>query len=1065
MSAPNAHGMPATRGSARRGLAAACSLFLIAACSDPAAAPTSTSPATVETTPATDAPSTSVADSGPVNRRIYGEIAQNGPTLELATQLFSLEVQPLPGVTAPDGPVEPQMSGTYAYMLAASYYDQLDPAQQAVLDHTFVQGPDVGSAAAIDAFTNPPDLPPLPTSTTEVPPTTTEPATTEPATTTTALATTTTAVTQGARLGAVTRSRADEVDLLDAYFRPLYQWASNAIHAKTGQAPLEDFLLAFGPLEGATWAESTTWHDGVRYQSNIEDVIVHACHSHVDIDKFANQPFDAQLSVVTHEVMHCYQQDAASSGAQVASTPGWVSEGEATWVQMALVPSPVIDKLQTHWEEYASHPNTVLFLRRYDAAGFFGHVADVAGDDAVWPTLIPAYVSGDNESRFTTFVAGHEDAVLDTWAPSYFRSHDGQFLWDMKGPGKVNMPTAAPPAQQIDVPSGAVVALPTVSRWQLSLVKLASQADILTVIVPLGHAVLIDSADSANKVLTGGHPVSLCLQQTCECPPDQEGTVPTTIPATAPLDLGLTGGRKGAQGYVVASSLSEFCKRKQLPDDPNGPPGGGGGGGGGDLGGQEPSAGKVIFDPHLITYDGRWYDLHALGEFVLTRDQQTGLEVQARFETRDARTWSAATSMATRVGKDRVTVSIDLRAQRLPELRVNGVRVTDDFRMLDGGSVRRTAGDIGDNYVVEMADGTRVGVTTTPRGGMAIWVDPATSMHGHLTGLLGDYDGKASNDPVVKGTRTVLAAEPTYDELYTTFANSWRVTQDESLFDYAARESTSTFTDTTFPDRDTPAASEAQLSAASDDCAASGVADEQLLQACAFDLAASGEPLFAWAYGTQQRRDDTWRQLTGEGGGTVPTPSGTTRTQPVSFDGEVATADQKVTKTFQGFKDDIVWVDPTDCQLPRFAQLLDPQGQFVGSNHVGCGDRLVLPADGTYTIDMNPFDEAARFHVSIVPVRPDLVRTIKPGDTLQGTIATPPEHDVFLVEAAAGDTITFGTDNCTGDFDVVINLGDELVTAGPGCRLGTVEFPTAGTYQIIVNNFNAATGDYSFPTS
>jgi hypothetical protein len=977
-----------------------------------------------------------------VNDRLIAEIRANGPTIETALQLFAVEVEPLPGVEVPPGDVTPVTSGTYAYNLALRYYSEMTPEQQSAFSDLMVQGANPGDPSP---FATRPELP---------------------------LA----AATSGSALALRTSTlrRSPTTSQLDAYFLPLYEWAGHAIAAKTGRPEISAFQLVYGPIaDPLTWAFSTTWDpQEERYISVIDQAEFHACHSHIDVAKFANQAVSSQLSVVTHEVFHCYQQDASVSAEDVGNTPLWLIDGEATWAQMVLVPGADFTALHTHWSEYISQPKQGLYTRRYDAAGFFGHVADVAGEGFVWSTVIEAYVAGGqagDDAGFTAATAGVEDKVLDTWAASYFRGHDGKFLWDMKGPGTVNMPTESPTPTDVTVPSGSTVALTSVSSWQLGLSTLRPMADVLTIVMPTGHGAVIDTNGQLNKVLTPGEPLTVCVVKSCVCPPDQEGTVPPTVSASSPLDVGLTGGRNGAAVYASASSLSDFCSRKPLPPPPPGGGGGGGGSPGGGDGGVPPSAGpppngKSLSDPHLVTFDGRRYDLQAVGEFVLAKSTTDDFEVQARFESRASRTWSTATMMATTVGNQRITVSVDiLAAQAIPKLQIDGVLTTEPFVMLDGGSVRSVATTFGDSYVVEFADGSRVGTQATARGGLTIWVAPADARKGSMTGLLGDDDGTVTNDPTTRDTTTVLPEPPAYDDLYGAFAASWRITADESLFDYRVGETTATITDLTFPDRDTPVAAPEVIDAATTSCTDAGVTDAALLSECAFDIAATGDATFALVYAPEQTRADTWAGLTGDG--TVDSPTGTGRTESVTFDGNVAAPTDAVSETFPGFEDDIIYIDPPDCVAPRFMTINAPDGEQV-AGPVACGDRVVLPADGTYTIDMNPFlDSPGRYHVPLVSVRPDLVRDLQPGDAMDGTISQRAEHDLWRVTARAGDTLATGGADCTAEFDVTVIYGnDEMVTGGGGCGLGTITFPKAGTYQFVINAFNGAIGDYHIPT-
>jgi hypothetical protein len=465
-----------------------------------------------------------------------------------------------------------------------------------------------------------------------------------------------------------------------------------------------------------------------------------------------------------------------------------------------------------------------------------------------------------------------------------------------------------------------------------------------------------------------------------------------------------------------------------------------------------------------VTFDGRRYDLQAVGEFVLAKSTTDDFEVQARFEARASRTWSTATMMATKVGARRVTVSVDLlAAEAVPQLRIDGVLSTEPFVMLDGGSVRTVATPFGDSYVVEFTDGSRVGAQATARGGLTIWVAPATSRASAMTGLLGDDDGTSTNDPTTRSTTSVLPDPASYDDLYGAFAASWRITQGESLFDYRTGESTTTVTDLTFPDRDVPVASADVIAAATTTCTDSGITDAALVAACAFDVAATGDDTFTLVYAPEQSRADTWAGLTGDG--TVTTPTGGGGTKSVTLDGTVATATDAVTETFPGFAHDVIYIDPPDCVAPRFMTITAPDGSNVASP-TGCGDRIVLPADGTYTVDMNPFQSSpGRYHVPIVAVRPDLVRPLHPGDAMVGSITQRAEHDVWQVTAKAGETLVTGGADCAAEFDVTVMYGnDEMVTGGGGCGLGTITFEKAGTYQFVINAFNGATGDYRIPT-
>jgi hypothetical protein len=129
---------------------------------------------------------------------------------------------------------------------------------------------------------------------------------------------------------------------------------------------------------------------------------------------------------------------------------------------------------------------------------------------------------------------------------------------------------------------------------------------------------------------------------------------------------------------------------------------------------------------------------------------------------------------------------------------------------------------------------------------MRILLHPAPRHKGEFIGLLGNLDGDPSNDLAVKNG-TTLPAQPSHEQLYGEFADSWRVGQDTSLLDYPAGTDTNTYTDPGFPAKVplTDDASTAQQEAARRVCAALGVVDDVALRGCTVDLAATGQPAFA----------------------------------------------------------------------------------------------------------------------------------------------------------------------------------------------------------------------------
>jgi hypothetical protein len=81
----------------------------------------------------------------------------------------------------------------------------------------------------------------------------------------------------------------------------------------------------------------------------------------------------------------------------------------------------------------------------------------------------------------------------------------------------------------------------------------------------------------------------------------------------------------------------------------------------------------------------------------------------------------------------------------------------------------------------------------------------------------------------------------TQADLYGAFGDSWRISQNESLFDYAASQDTTTFTDDSFPSHPLTAATlpTEQFNEAHATCTVAGVVGTAELEDCVLDVAAT----------------------------------------------------------------------------------------------------------------------------------------------------------------------------------------------------------------------------------
>lgn len=266
-----------------------------------------------------------------------------------------------------------------------------------------------------------------------------------------------------------------------------------------------------------------------------------------------------------------------------------------------------------------------------------------------------------------------------------------------------------------------------------------------------------------------------------------------------------------------------------------------------------PKCASLKGDPHLKTFDDLRYDFQTAGEFIAARSLDDNMQVQVRMEPYapiyDFLT--VGTAVAAQVGERRIMIA----ARTGTPLRIDGepfdLPEGEAMALDDEGSLilhrawenraRRVSG-----YTVVWPDGTNLHVEIFPEWLTDMNILLAKARDGRVEGIGGDADGDDGANDFKTRDGKALESPPEFDVLYGEFAESWRITQQESLFYYEDGETTETFTDRAYParavridDLDADARADAERR-----CRDGGVVEPEALENCIFDVASTGDDIF-----------------------------------------------------------------------------------------------------------------------------------------------------------------------------------------------------------------------------
>ncbi|XP_066302604.1 von Willebrand factor D and EGF domain-containing protein-like isoform X1 [Branchiostoma lanceolatum] len=197
--------------------------------------------------------------------------------------------------------------------------------------------------------------------------------------------------------------------------------------------------------------------------------------------------------------------------------------------------------------------------------------------------------------------------------------------------------------------------------------------------------------------------------------------------------------------------------------------------------GGQPGHCKGVTDPHYTTFDGKYYTILFLGEFLFYKSQERNFEVQVRTWYCGDRGATCHCAVAVREGND--IVIIDLCHVGWGNHHYAYPKITEKTAgkeegiLSPGVAVYRDATN--KRFEIFMPSATSV-VAEINKWGIDVHAyAPATDL-GNTLGLCGTWDGDSGND------FTQRSGIVTGDE--NEFGNSWRVPRGTSLFDVACPE-------------------------------------------------------------------------------------------------------------------------------------------------------------------------------------------------------------------------------------------------------------------------------------
>ena len=614
------------------------------------------------------------------------------------------------------------------------------------------------------------------------------------------------------------------------------------IGPKLGMPVITQGTIAFPNIE---LTMSDTSGGGTLIQTVAEENALHYEPCHLTVFKNAWQSetvtgsggVSSQLHVlITHEVIHCYQNVVWGSNAVHFAIPPWIIEGTALYLAAddTHIAEPMIPSMWTHgW----FIPETPLTNRSYDAFGYYT-LLDLAGRN-LWNLMLPAWgaAAKNTSSPSDASIAvlqGDAPNIRDNWAESYLRMTAWGNPWVTSG-------FDLPDTTQVDQHPAQAIPAP---GWTGSLQSRSNT--VLKVESSSGEVVTVSTDGLASVHDDSGHSLiafidhRFCVVASCVCPKGTKlaGEDMASDQMNIPFVAAFNAPEAGSTYSIISQTLAELCGQATPPPTTGQGPCG-------------PTCSSSNGDPHMRTVNQYIYDFQAAGEFTLLRSADGSVDIQARQEPYASviqTGWAISTAIAAKVGNHRVGVYMTGDAL---QAHLDGQIVDLSTRPIDlGGGA--SISSFKNGFEVNFPDGTRLW-TMSEGYGIFVQIKPSATLEASGSGLLGPIVPGGMGVPALPdGSRLPAATSVTQrgDILYGQYADAWRVTDSTTLFDYETGKSTASYTIKPYPVAGKvvtlPDLSASQTAAGNSACSA--ITDSTLHDDCVFDVGVTGQIGFASSY-------------------------------------------------------------------------------------------------------------------------------------------------------------------------------------------------------------------------